>query len=101
MARYHLCNAAADDLRGIIEYTFEQWGEGQVHIYREHLEAKLDLIVKFPEIGRTNANLPDHIYYVVEGMHYIFYKNVDDGIEVLRFLDVRMDVMRHLREYLQ
>ncbi len=100
MPRYHLTNAAAEDLRGIIEYTLEEWGGEQVITYRDRLESRLKLLAKFPEVGRSNVNLPEHILYVVEGKHYVFYHVVDDGIEVIRFLHARMEVLRHISEHL-
>lgn len=96
MPSYYLTNAAASDLQGIVEYTLETWGREQVLAHRRRLEDRLALLAQFPGVGRSHVNLPEHILYVVEGKHYVFYHVVDDGIEVLRFLHARMDVMRNL-----
>ena len=96
MSKYHLTNAAAKDLRSIIEYTYKEWGPEQVIIYKEQLKTRFGLLAKNPLLGRAHLRLPEHIYYVLEGKHYIFYKSVDDGIEIIRILHTRMDVIRHL-----
>jgi len=100
MSHYYLTNAAENDLREIIEYTLNEWGIEQVFTYRDQLESRLAMLAKFPEIGRANINLPSHIYYVIEGQHYVFYRIVDDGIEILRLLHGRMDIFQHISDHL-
>ena len=100
MPHYHLTNAAAADLTSIVEYTLEEWGEEQVVTYRNRLDSRLKLLAKFPEVGRSHINLSEHVLYVVEGKHYVFYHIVEDGIEVLRFLHGRTDILRHISEHL-
>lgn len=100
MPKYHLSKAAEDDLREIIEYTFAEWGIDQVFKYRDNLESRLETLAKFPEVGRKNINLPEHIFYVVEGKHYVFYKIVEEGIEVIRFLHSKMDIFNDISKYL-
>ena len=97
MSKYYLSNAAVEDLRSIMAYTLEEWGSQQVIDYRDRIEDKLVLLAEFPGMGRTNDNLPGHILYMVEGEHYVFYRVVNDGIEVIRLLHVHMDVFRHIR----
>jgi len=61
---------------------------------------KLLAIVDFPDIGRKHPKLATEIYYISEGKHYIFYKKVSDGIEILRFLHHQMDIISRLSEEL-
>ncbi len=100
MPQYYLTNTAVGDLREIVEYTLAEWGQEQVLKYRGQLESRLHLLAEMPGMGRANPNLPDGILYVVEGKHYVFYRAVEDGIEVLRFLHARVDVLRHLSDHL-
>jgi len=97
---YFFTNAAAADLRSIIEYTFDKWGAEQVFTYKGRLESRFQLLAKFPEVGRTHIELPDHIFYVAEGKHYVFYKVIDEGIEIIRILHARMDMIRHISKQL-
>ena len=96
MASYVLTVAAKADLRSIIEYTLSEWGEKQLFAYRDRLERRLDVLATFPEIGRAHVCLPDYVFYVVEGKHYVFYRIADDGIIVLRFIHYRMDIIKDI-----
>jgi len=98
--QYFLTVAAESDLVDIIEYTLEQWDENQLLLYQSQLESRLEAIVKFPDIGRKHPRLSSDIFYIVEGKHYIFYKKIDEDIEVLRFLHHRMDVIAILSDEL-
>ncbi|MCM8543459.1 MAG: type II toxin-antitoxin system RelE/ParE family toxin [Lentisphaeraceae bacterium] len=98
--QYFLTGAAEADLLDIFVYTLEEWGETQVHAYKRQLESRLEAILKFPDIGRKHPKLSTDVYHIVEGKHYIFYKKVDDGIEVLRFLHHCMDIISHLSDEL-
>ena len=86
MHKYRLTNAAADDLRSIIEYTYSEWGAEQVRTYKDQLETRFKLVAKRPLLGRSHIRLPEHIRYVLEGKHYIFYKQIAEGIEIIRVL---------------
>ena len=55
MRRYHLTALAEDDLRAITRYTREAWGVEQVRIYRDRLEARLNTLARFPELGRSHV----------------------------------------------
>ncbi len=94
--KYFLTKAAEADLLNIFVYTFEEWGERQVRIYKNQLESRFEAILQFPDIGRKHPKLAKDIYYLLEGKHYIFYKKVDEGIEVLRLLHQNMDIIKHL-----
>ena len=98
--KYFFTKAAESDLLDIFLYTFEEWGENQVHIYKRQLESRLEAILLFPDIGRKHPKLSNDIFYLVEGKHYIFYKKVDDDIQVLRFLHHSMDVIKHISDEL-
>ena len=100
MPKYYLTNDAENDLREILEYTLNQWGVEQVLAYRNILESRLRTLAKFPTIGRNNINLPSEIFYIVEGKHYLFYRIVNDEIEVLRILHSKMDIFQHISNYL-
>ena len=97
---YFLTKVAEADLLDIFLYTLEEWGENQVYVYKRQLESRLEAILQFPDIGRKHPKLSANVYYLVEGKHYIFYKKIEDGIEVLRFLHHSMDILSHLSDEL-
>lgn len=100
MSRYILSRAAESDLRSIIEYTLNEWGEAQVIAYRDRLEARLALLSKFPDIGRVHVCLPEDVLYVVEGKHYVFYRIENDDVLILRFIHYRMDIIKDILPFL-
>ncbi|NQZ58928.1 MAG: type II toxin-antitoxin system RelE/ParE family toxin [Lentisphaeraceae bacterium] len=100
MQQYFLTKAAKADLIEIVDYTFETWGGRQLLNYQRELEERLQTLLVFPEMGRKHESLPANIRYIHEGSHYIFYKKADDGIEILRFLHEKMDIIEQLGEEL-
>ncbi len=100
LRKYWLTEAAAGDLIDIANYTLQTWGAEQLEVYRKRLENRLALLLKHPEMGRNHPLLKNDFRYVVEGRHYIFYREVNGGIEVLRFLHCRCELMSKLAAYL-
>ena len=56
------------------------------------------IIVIFPDIGRKHPQLSSDVYYISEGKHYIFYRQCDEEIEILRFLHHQVDIIKHISE---
>ncbi len=100
LRKYWLTKAAEDDLSNIASYTLQTWGVEQLDIYQKRLENRLTLLLKHPEMGRSHPMLRNDFRYIVEGRHYIFYREVDEGIEILRFLHCRCDLMSKLAAYI-
>ena len=98
--QFFLTNKAEADLEHIVIYTINEWGEKQVYKYRAQLKSRLEAIVNFPDIGRKHPKLSSDVYYISEGKHYIFYRKVEDGIEVLRFLHHQMDIISNILDEL-
>ena len=98
--KYFLTQNAEIDFENIVKYTLEEWGLNQVSIFQKQLKKRLNAIVIFPDIGRKHPQLSSDVYYISEGKHYIFYRQCDDGIEILRFLHHQMDIIKHISEEL-
>ena len=98
--KYWLTQSAEEDLAEIARYTFDTWGREQLEAYRQRLEQSIARLVDLPELGRNHPMLRSEFRYVVEGKHYIFYRRVTGGIEVLRFLHCRCNLLTKLSAYL-
>ena len=96
--KYFLTKKAEIDFEDIIKYTTEEWGINQVSIYSHQLKKRLNAIVIFPDIGRKHPQLSSDVYYISEGKHYIFYRQCDEEIEILRFLHHQVDIIKHISE---
>jgi toxin ParE1/3/4 len=102
-----LAAAAERDFRGILEWTAEQFGEPQVHVYADTIIAALEALASGPEAsGRAvprNDILPGLFSLHIarggrKGRHLILFR-VDRSrmiVEVLRLLHDSMDLARHL-----
>ncbi len=100
LRKFWLTKAAENDLSNIAVYTLQTWGEQQLELYQTRLEERLALLLKHPEMGRSHPMLNNDFRYVVEGRHYNFYREIEGGIEILRFLHCRCDVMSKLAAYI-
>jgi toxin ParE1/3/4 len=87
---------AKADIRGIWNYTVEQWGTGQAEIYLELLEAAAEAIARDPKLGQACDDIPRGYRRYLVGSHVLFYRVTAKAIFVVRILHQRMDVERHL-----
>ncbi len=96
MSRLRLTPAARADLDAIWDYTTKQWNIDQAEIYVRSLASSMQLLSSSPKLGRKIDDIrPGYLKFAVAS-HIIFYRETQDGIEVIRILHMRMDVERHL-----
>jgi len=95
---FRLTQLALTDLRSIGRYTQRTWGREQRNIYLTKLDEYFHILAQNPQYG-LNCN---HIW---EGyrkypcrQHLIYYRQVEDGIEIIRILHNRMDIELHLED---
>ena len=96
MLNYFLTNKAVEDLSDIWLYTYNVWSEKQADNYYNLLTDSFNDIASNPSIGKKFIEI-DHViqgYYV--GKHIIFYKNINENIEIIRILHQNMDLKRRL-----
>jgi plasmid stabilization system protein ParE len=87
---------ARRDFTFILRYTGRTWGESQVFVYRDLINAALEAIRLNPNAGHGHRDLPEtHRVYPV-GSHAIIYRVWDDVIGVVRILHKRMSFPLHV-----
>lgn len=96
MAGYVLTRRARADLVEIGRYTRANWGELQRNRYLAALFAEFDRLGREPLVGVPVDDLRPGYRRGRQGRHLIFYRTVDDRIEIVRVLHERMDIARHL-----
>jgi toxin ParE1/3/4 len=96
--RLELASHARTDIRNILSYTVETWGERQAYEYGVVLDNALATIEQTPKIGHTKPDLEDEILCYRAGQHLIFYRIDGSTVYVLRVLHSRMDYAHHLDE---
>lgn len=93
----YLSRQAERDIEGILQYTYETYGDGQRHVYAAALDQALTTITGNPSLGHSRADLSDrHRAFTVE-QHVVVYTITGQRINVARILHGRMDFTRHIR----
>lgn len=86
---------AEADVNNILLYTWHRWGDEQRDRYESTLDRAITSLAAYPEIGvRCPRFFPGcrsrHV-----GSHVLYYRNLDDVIEVVRILHERADPTRY------
>jgi toxin ParE1/3/4 len=87
---------AKSDLSGIWDYTFEEWGVEQAEKYVRELWAEIQMQANDHSTSTDISDVRSGYRKKKSGSHVIFFKLIDDGIDVIRILHQRMDFDRHL-----
>jgi toxin ParE1/3/4 len=96
VTQYVLSPRAQADLDEIWDYSAMQWGDDQAEAYSRQIQAAVELIAKTPHRGRPCEDIRPGYSKLAVGLHVLFYRLVDHGIDVVRVLHQRMDFDRHL-----
>lgn len=92
MAKFHLTNKAVEDLDSIWLYTIEHWSENQADKYYRILSGEFQTIADSKKIlDREYVEIHSGLYGRHCQKHVIFYRIVDNEIEIVRILHERMD----------
>ena len=95
MSRIHISDEARRDLDAIWRYTAKQWSRAQADAYYLDLRRQLKAALANPVSG-VPVDIRPSCRKLLSGAHFIYYRPVIDGIEVIRILHQSMDVRRHL-----
>jgi toxin ParE1/3/4 len=90
-----LARQAERDIRDILQYTLETWGEEQMERYAADLEAGIERLRENPGLGRRREDLYAGCRYYRVKEHSIFYSANEQILSIARVLHVRMDARRH------
>ena len=97
MKSLRIADAAKADLREIKQYTEQTWGAAQARRYLDEFRARVTLLRQRSRLGRPREELGAGLRSLPSRAHVIFYKDMDDRIEVVRVLHASMDARRHLK----
>ena len=108
MPRYRFFPAANARQDQIWRYTVETWGEAQAKKYirelHHHLQQLADKELYWHRIPRrlsVPTDLASDIFFSRCQKHYIFFRELSDGIGIMSILHESMDLPIHLKEDLQ
>ena len=83
---------ARADLAEIWDYSAERWGVDRSEVYIRDLQRAIERVAVDPAIGPACDDIRVGYRKLPSGSHVIFYREVDDAIEVIRILHQRMDL---------
>lgn len=86
---------AQQDISDIWDYTAETWGVEQADRYVDGIDDASTLLANGKRQGREVDIRAGYLKYAV-GKHFVFFRAVDTGIEVIRILHQSMDTDLHL-----
>lgn len=96
MSKVVLSPRAKSDLGGIWDYTLEKWGVEQAEKYIRELWEEMQNQAGDHSTSTDIYDVRSGFRKKKAGSHVIFFKLIDDGIDVIRILHQRMDFDRHL-----
>ncbi|NET34467.1 MAG: type II toxin-antitoxin system RelE/ParE family toxin [Cyanothece sp. SIO1E1] len=87
------------DIIDILQYTQEYFGERQKDIYKQWLTKAINRIARTPEFGKA-IKISGYCRYHISwagnrGRHYIYYRVVDDSLEIARILHDSRNYLIH------
>ena len=95
VSRYRISPLAEADLEEIWFYTFEHWSLEQADRYHNDMVAVFEGLAAGTKAGRRIGIREGYLKYAV-GAHFVFYRQSDFGIVIIRILHQKMDAGRHL-----
>jgi toxin ParE1/3/4 len=90
MATIHISARAKTDLLEIGAYTQRSWGETQMLRYLDGLERCIKILARNPGLGRACGWIRPGLHRFEQGRHVVFYRHIEGGILVVRFLHQSM-----------
>ena len=91
MSRYVINVLASEDLREIAEYFAQTNLEAGEHFFRE-FNRKCKQLTAFPNSGKSYAGIRTDLRGLPLEGYVIFYRLLDDGIEILRVVSGRRNL---------
>ena len=92
---YRLTPRARSDLEEVWDYTVATWSIAQAERYHEQIVAAFGALTVAPDKGLNVDDLRRGYFRWTVGMHFIFYRKAEYGVEIVRVLHQQRDFLRH------
>jgi toxin ParE1/3/4 len=97
MSRYVINPLATEDLNQIADYFFENSVEAGERFFK-NFNRKCQQLVTFPNSGKSYDTIRPGLRGLSFEGYIVFYRVLDDGIEILRVISGRRDFPRFFEE---
>lgn len=84
--------AAEQDLSDIFDYSADTWGTDRAVAYLRMLQAAIERLLRFPELGRSAEAVAPGLRILSAGSHIVIYRLLPETVVVIRILHQRMDI---------
>lgn len=88
----HLTRRAFEDVKAVVAYSTEQWGQRVAGAYLDELYSTLQQVAIDPDRGTARRHRSHPYLMASVGRHFAVYEASDDGIIVATILHGRRDV---------
>jgi toxin ParE1/3/4 len=92
---FRLTAKAVEDMKAIGRFTERKWGREQRNRYLAMLDSSFDTITHQPGIGPVCDYVRKGYRKYHVGRHLIFYRQKNEGVEIIRILHDSMDIESH------
>jgi toxin ParE1/3/4 len=92
---FRLTAKAVEDMKAIGRFTERKWGREQRNRYLAMLDSSFDTITHQPGIGTACDYVRTGYRKYHVGRHLIFYRQKNEGVEIIRILHDSMDIESH------
>lgn len=82
---------ANDDLQKIILYLKNEWSKEIAYNFEKKLLLRIDLISKFPHLGKQSIAFPEIRKIVINKQNSLYYIVEDDIVSLLNIFDTRQN----------
>ena len=87
---------AEEDLTDIWVYTAEAWGLAQADTYLDEIASAIQTLTEHPQLGPARDDLKKGYRALPVNQHILFYKVLEDEIQIIRVLHKSVDVPQHV-----
>ncbi len=91
MRRIRFAPDTADDLEEIHRHIERESGEEQATKAVRRILDRAEQLARFPRLGMLREHVEGAWRMFPEGAYLIYYREIDDGVELLRVLHSRRD----------
>jgi len=96
--KYKISKKALEDIEGIWIYTLENWSEEQADRYFNSIIDEIEFLAGNPLAGRDYDHIRKNYRSSRVHSHLIFYRRINNEIEIIRVLHQQMDIENLLKE---
>jgi plasmid stabilization system protein ParE len=82
----------------VLDYLEKEWGGKVATAFLSTLDERINMLNKYPEIGKASAKLPSIRSILISKHNKLYYKIDREFIVILNMYDMRMNPKRNLYE---